>query len=115
MWAVVFQFLAFLLVSFFKQFLTGVFKIKFSSWAIGFLYFSFSLSLYGTIVGYANNVIGDILSVRVNSPVLTVALSYLPHNIQRNLNILLQAEFAALLYLYKDKVARFVLSMVKFQ
>lgn len=115
MWAIVFQFLAYLLVAVFKRFLSGVFKVKISSWALGLFYFSLSLSMYGTIIGYANKVINDVIfSSGINSQVLTVALSYLPHNIQTNLNILMQAEFVALLYLYKDKVARFILSMIKF-
>lgn len=116
MWVIVFQFLAYLLVAFFKRFLSGVFKIKMSAWAMGTFYFVFCLSLYGTLIGYANKLINDILSVsEIHSEILTVGLSYLPHNIQTDLNIILNAEFVAFLYLYKDKVARFILSLVKFQ
>lgn len=116
MWAIVFQFLAYILVAFFRRFLEGVFKIKMSAWVMGTFYFAFCLSLYSTLIGYANDIIESVFSSSaIHSEILTVGLSYLPHNIQTNLNIILNAQFVAFLYLYKDKLARFILSFIKFQ
>ncbi|HAW0755165.1 TPA: hypothetical protein JLK23_004534 [Escherichia coli] len=115
MWGVVFQFLAFLLAGLFKNFIQSLLQIKLSNWAMGVFYFSVSLSLYGNLVSYANNVINTIFQASRFSDFLVVALSYLPHNVQSCLNTILQAEFVAFLYIYKDKVLRFILSLVKFQ
>ncbi|WP_447533512.1 DUF5455 family protein [Escherichia coli] len=99
----------------FKNFIQSLLQIKLSNWAMGVFYFGVSLSLYGNLVSYANNVINTLFLASRFSDLLVVALSYLPHNIQSCLNIILQAEFTAFLYLYKDKVLRFILSLVKFQ
>lgn len=115
MWGIVFQFLALLLAGLFKNFIQSLLQIKLSNWAMDVFYFGVSLSLYGNLVSYANNVINTLFLASRFSDLLVVALSYLPHNIQSCLNIILQAEFTAFLYLYKDKVLRFILSLVKFQ
>ncbi|EFZ2923244.1 hypothetical protein BM671_004899, partial [Shigella dysenteriae] len=82
MWGIVFQFLALLLAGLFKNFIQSLLQIKLSNWAMGVFYFGVSLSLYGNLVSYANNVINTLFLASRFSDLLVVALSYLPHNIQ---------------------------------
>ncbi|MEB7127786.1 hypothetical protein NEM37_24730, partial [Escherichia coli] len=60
MWGIVFQFLALLLAGLFKNFIQSLLQIKLSNWAMGVFYFGVSLSLYGNLVSYANNVINTL-------------------------------------------------------
>ncbi|MEJ1720055.1 hypothetical protein, partial [Escherichia coli] len=60
MWGIVFQFLALLLAGVFKNFIQSLLQIKLSNWAMGVFYFGVSLSLYGNLVSYANNVINTL-------------------------------------------------------
>ncbi|EKQ5235528.1 hypothetical protein P5Q46_004777, partial [Escherichia coli] len=76
MWGIVFQFLALLLAGVFKNFIQSLLQIKLSNWAMGVFYFGVSLSLYGNLVSYANNVINTLFLASRFSDLLVVALSY---------------------------------------
>ncbi|EKQ5263567.1 hypothetical protein P5Q68_004975, partial [Escherichia coli] len=76
MWGIVFQFLALLLAGLFKNFIQSLLQIKLSNWAMGVFYFGVSLSLYGNLVSYANNVINTLFLASRFSDLLVVALSY---------------------------------------
>ncbi|EMK8337752.1 hypothetical protein WF254_004864 [Escherichia coli] len=84
-----------------------------SSYSGSAAYLIFSIALCSAFIATANEIINSVSFSALSNKFIAAGFSYLPGNISSCANIVLMAELTSFLFNMKDKIYRYVVTLVK--